>query len=121
MPLSVVVTVTPLSGVVGQTVFEYRSAPSGGTPPYTFAWVFSEGSTSNLQNTAEIFFDVGVVTAKLTVTDHNLQQAVGIPSPVTVLGGPTSGTLGNLVAGRHRAPSISTPDRVQVDGTSGGN
>src|SRR4029077_4479429 len=42
---------------------------SGGNTPYSYAWSFGDGSTSNLQNPTPVFFAGGSYTATLTVSD----------------------------------------------------
>lgn len=48
----------------------FMSFPTG-TAPYTYSWVFSDGSTSTLQNPSVTFANGGVNWGNVTVTDAN--------------------------------------------------
>ncbi|HRG59506.1 MAG TPA: PKD domain-containing protein [Bacteroidia bacterium] len=49
----------------------YFNAYPTGTAPYTYAWVFSDGSTSTLQNPSVTFTNGGLNWGNVTVTDAN--------------------------------------------------
>lgn len=67
---SVTATATPDSMNTGWVNF--TSTPSGSNGPYTFSWVFSNGTTSNLQNPSINFNNnTGVNWGFVTVTDGN--------------------------------------------------
>jgi len=51
------------------TNFIYFGASPSGTAPYTYAWIFSDGTTSTLQNPAVTFSNAGVNWGNVTVTD----------------------------------------------------
>lgn len=48
----------------------FFSYPNG-TAPYTYSWIFSDGSTSTQQNPAVTFNNIGVNWGNVTVTDAN--------------------------------------------------
>ncbi len=68
----------PPSAEVGQPV-AFTGAASGGTPPYTLAWTFADGSVSIGSVGQFAFATVGAGSAHLTIVD-----AAGAPAFVTV-------------------------------------
>ena len=61
---------------------------SGGTPPYTFAWEFGEGRSSNSSSPTNVFSRAGTFTVQLWTndsigasTEQNLTVTVGTSSP----------------------------------------
>jgi len=47
----------------------FTAEASGGVSPYTYAWVFGDGTTGIGENPAHIYSDSGIYTATLTITD----------------------------------------------------
>ena len=121
--LSATATDTPTAGSSPLTV-TFTSTPSGGTAPYTYAWTFGDGNTSTAQNPSHIYTIAGTHTPALTVTDTYAEpaNATGLaPVIVTAPSNNTGGTLGNNIVGHHRAPKISTNDRIETSDNYGGN
>ena len=68
-PLSVTITGSPTVGPTTLTT-SFASVPVGGTPPYTYAWVWGDGTANGTtQNPNHNFTVVGTYTTTLTVTD----------------------------------------------------
>lgn len=66
--LTVTISASPTTVGVNQTV-SFTSSPSGGTPPYTFAWSFGDGGTAGTQNASHEYAHLGTYTASLRVQD----------------------------------------------------
>jgi PKD repeat protein len=58
----------PLSGPAPLLV-RFRDMSSSGSPPYTYAWEFGDGTGSTEQNPVKTYNTAGVYTVRLTVTD----------------------------------------------------
>lgn len=58
----------PLSGPAPLEV-QFKDMSSSGTPPYTFAWEFGDGTGSSEQNPVKTYNTAGVYTVRLTITD----------------------------------------------------
>ena len=67
-PLGVTITASRTSGTIPLTV-SFTSDASGGVPPYTYQWVFGDGSTSNAPDTVHIYIIGGNFTIWLNVDD----------------------------------------------------
>ncbi len=119
-PPTITASATPTSGTAPLTV-AFTSTPAGGNPPYTaFAWAFGDGGTSAAQNPTHPYATAGTYTAQVTVTDSTPLMGSGNAPAVTVKAGGSGGTLGNNTIGRHRAPKLSTPDRIETTDNYGG-
>jgi multiple sugar transport system substrate-binding protein len=69
LPLVVIGSATPTSGVVPLTV-SFKAVPIGGTPPYSFEWDFGDQTpTSSERTPAHNYTMAGTYTATITVTD----------------------------------------------------
>lgn len=68
-PLTLSISASTTHPEVNQSV-SFTSTPSGGTPPYTFAWTFGDGGTATTQNATHAYAKAGTFTAILLVTDH---------------------------------------------------
>ena len=66
--LSVVITASPTSTSVNQTV-TFTSTVSGGIAPYSFLWNFSDHTTASTQNTTHQYASKGVYLVVLAVRD----------------------------------------------------
>jgi PKD repeat protein len=58
-------------GLVSATVytFGFATPPSGGVPPYTYAWTFGDGEEGSGAAPAHVYANTGGFTASVTVTD----------------------------------------------------
>ena len=75
VPLSVTASGDQTSGVSPLTV-HFSSAPSGGLPPYQFAWTFGPpGATGTGQNAMFTYSTPGTFLAQVTVNDSIAEQA----------------------------------------------
>ena len=54
---------------VAPFMVNFTSSPSGGNPPYLFAWSFGDGNVSSQASPSHIFTAVGFYTVKLVVED----------------------------------------------------
>jgi len=69
MPLAVIGSASPTSGVIPLTV-SFKAVPIGGTPPYSFVWNFGDGKpTSSERTPTHDYTSAGTYTATITVTD----------------------------------------------------
>lgn len=73
----------PISGNAPLTVF-FNGFAAGGTPPYTWAWTFGDGSSAATQAPYHAYSAAGTYSANLTVTDAALRTASAAPLQVTV-------------------------------------
>jgi hypothetical protein len=68
-PLSASAVSRPSALDVGQLV-SFTCIGSGGTPPYTYSWVFGDGGIGTGQNPSHTYNTVGTMDAICTVTDR---------------------------------------------------
>ena len=73
------------SGNVPLTV-PFVAVPTGGRPPYTYAWSFGDGTSSASQNPSHTYTSVGTYSANLTVSDANGGTAVASTLMIQVNG-----------------------------------
>jgi len=96
--LSNLVDRAPSSGMAPLGV-SFTSAPSGGTPPYTYEWNWGDGTShGTAQSPSHTFTSAGIFTTILTVTDaaghfvRNTLTTTVVPTLTAYSGGgPTSG------------------------------
>src|SRR5262245_40689103 len=64
-------------GVAAATVFTfgYATSPSGGVPPYTFAWKFGDGAEGAGDTVQHAYMATGDFTVAVTVTDSKATKA----------------------------------------------
>jgi PKD repeat protein len=101
-PLLASVIGSPSSGQAPLTV-NFTGGASGGITPYTFRWIFGDGSSSASQSPSHIYSLAGGYTATLTVTDSqpatdSKSLAISVsaaPSPLfaSASANPTSGVV----------------------------
>ena len=70
---AVTASANPTSGLAPLTV-NFSCSVSGGTSPYSYSWIFGDGSTSTLQNPSHTYATAGTYTASITVTDASSAQ-----------------------------------------------
>jgi PKD repeat protein len=67
--------VTPLEPTNNSTV-TFSAPPSGGSPPYTYAWDFGDGASSAEPSPTHTYAANGTYSVKVTVTDSAGNQAI---------------------------------------------
>ncbi len=87
-PLVVLGRADPTAGV-GPLGVNFTALASGGSPPYTYAWGFGDGSSATQQNPTHFFTQPGSYTVRVEVWDGS-GQAVSRTLQITVEGGTTS-------------------------------
>ena len=76
----------------------FTSTPSGGVPPYSYAWAFGDGAASSTQNPSHSYTVAGNYSANLTVTDSVGTTASATSVTITVNSQPTTGSPGVYTA-----------------------
>ena len=90
-------TVSAASATTGTSLW-FNATASGGTPAYTYSWVFGDAGHAATASASHAFTTAGTYTARVWVND-SLGQSVEKSVTVTVTtsgGGGTSGTSGSL-------------------------
>jgi len=82
-PFSTSFTLTPPSGVAGQSI-SFLASVSGGSPPYAYSWDFGDGSTAVGTAPTHSYTSAEIFDVILTVRDSN-SQTVSSSQLVTVL------------------------------------
>lgn len=85
--LSITATASPTTGQVPVPV-TFTSTPTGGVPPYTYAWTFGDGATSTSQNPSHTYAAAGTYTADVRVMDSAGTIATSNPISLTFTSGP---------------------------------
>jgi outer membrane protein OmpA-like peptidoglycan-associated protein/opacity protein-like surface antigen len=80
-PLAVTASANPPSGDTPLTV-QFQAQPTGGCPPFTYAWDFGDGTKSAEQNPSHTYTTAGHVAPSLTVTDGKGVTAKQATAPV---------------------------------------
>jgi len=99
---------TPNPARTGETVWS-NSTASGGTPPYSFAWMFGDGGTSPAQDTTHAYAAAGAYNVSFHGSDSN-GGSIWVNYTETVTAGPLT-----VVAG---ATPLSGPAPLPVMFTS---
>lgn len=81
---------------VGEEGF-FNGEASGGKPPYQFEWIFSDGFTSNSQNSTRSFVSSGQYEVQLIVTD-TASKSDKISFPIQVFSEETLSAPGNATS-----------------------
>jgi len=79
-PLTCVASGDPKSGGPSLMV-QFEGSADGGCPPYTYSWVFGDGSSSIEQDPRHVYDTMGNYTTRLTVTDskgNECQESVSV-------------------------------------------
>ncbi len=104
-PLQVFISANPESGVIPFTV-TFGSNVNGGFAPYTYAWAFGDGGTSDQATPAHTYRSPGAHTVTLGVNDAIGSSVTGtiqimasvLPLQVSVTANPSSGVEALTVA-----------------------
>jgi PKD repeat protein len=96
--LGVSTSVLPATGDAPLAV-TLTGTPSGGTPPYGFAWTFGDGTISTSQSPSHTYAGAGTYSATVTVTDAAGAKAVASVLTITVNHLPAAGATANRTAG----------------------
>jgi PKD repeat protein len=98
-PLAVSTSAFPTSGSAPLPV-ALTSAPSGGTPPYTYDWNFGDGTAhGTAQNPSHTFSSQGSFLVVLTVGDSQSHSALATPITITVGEGLSVTASPNITSG----------------------
>jgi PKD repeat protein len=89
-PLTLKISATPTSAAVNQSI-TFTSTPAGGTPPYTYAWSFGDGTTATTRNATHEYAAAGKFTAELIVHD-NVGSSASQNVTITVTSAPPPST-----------------------------
>jgi len=112
--LTATASANPTSGLAPLTV-NFTGSATGGTAPYTYSWIFGDGSSSTTQNPSHTYSTAGNFTAALTVTDSN-SATNSIPIAITVTSVPSQ-----LIATASANPTSGlAPLTVNYTGTATG-
>jgi hypothetical protein len=87
----------PYSGEIDQPI-QFTGFATGGVEPYTWAWEFGDGDTSDVQNPTHAYDTAGTYTATLTVTDAT-SAVVTDDATVTVIGPQPALEIGTVTGG----------------------
>ena len=85
------------TGLAAATVFTFSLAtpPSGGVPPYTFAWNFGDGAEGAGNAPSHVYLTTGTLTATVTVTDsRGITAQASAPVSVRNVNGRWTANLG---------------------------
>jgi PKD repeat protein len=74
-PLSIAGSADVRSGKAPMTV-HFNGAASGGSPSYSYMWIFGDGSTSTETSPSHRYSEPGTYEVTLTVTDSQTRQSV---------------------------------------------
>lgn len=113
-PLTATASVDLTSGTAPLMV-HFTASASGGTPPYQYAWTFSDGTISAYQDSPHMFYQPGVYTASLTVYDSASHQATPPDLVVTVS---AAGHTVNLTWSAPAPGGLNPPQNLQVTATA---
>jgi PKD repeat protein len=89
---------SPISGNAPLAA-SFSGTPSGGLLPYTYAWSFGDGATSNVQNPAHTYSAAGSYSAGLIVTDANGVQAASTTLSIVAIGPLSAAAMAAPAAG----------------------
>jgi PKD repeat protein len=114
----------PYSGVVSESI-QFIGDAFGGTPPYQYHWDFGDGTTSEEQNPAHSFADIGTFLAMFSVTDSEgntsedtAQVTITAPAPTVTIVKPVNGIyIGDSRILPFFRPFIIGQITIQVDAT----
>jgi PKD repeat protein len=115
-PVSASASATPSSVDVGQTV-SFSCTAGGGVAPYTYSWVFGDGTTGTGQSATHSYTTAGSMTAVCTVRDSDSTTATGAAS-VAVVALPSVTTPSASPNGPLEGSSVTIT--VSASGGSGG-
>ncbi|MCI4323808.1 MAG: PKD domain-containing protein [Thermoplasmata archaeon] len=106
-PLSAIGMLAPSVLDVGQSIAA-SVTPSGGTPPYTVAWSFGDGSTGTGLAVTHTYTSAGSFTVIANVTDQlGFVRAYASTVVVNPTGTPTSLTASLVLGANHTTPGLA--------------
>lgn len=104
---------SPTSGMVPLTA-AFEGSASGGTPPYTYAWDFGDGSTDTGPSPVHVYPNAGTFFWSLVVTDA-VNGLVGATGSVTAEPRPHHTLTVSVGSGAAGTPATGTYDLVHGD------
>jgi hypothetical protein len=94
----------PYSGEVGEDV-HFTGSAFGGTEPYTWAWDFGDGNTSDVQNPTHAYEAAGVYNVTLTVTDAMSDTATD-ETTATIIAPAPEIEIGTITGGLFKVKAV---------------
>ena len=110
--LTVTASVAPTVGVTPVEA-AFTGTVGGGIGPFTYAWVFGDGSTASTQNATHTYTGLGTYSTQLTVTDGTGATATALAGTVTVNGPLAATAAGTPLTG-------DAPMMVKLTGSGAG-
>ena len=95
----------PYEGLIEKTI-QFNGEVTNGTEPYTWEWVFGDGTTAEIQNPIHTYENIGVYNIVLTVTDNEGRVGtdettatirVNNPPEKSIINGPNKGKTGTIM------------------------
>jgi PKD repeat protein len=97
-------------------VVTFTASSSGGTPPYTQAWTFGDGSSGSGTNTTHIYSVVGTFNVTLRTTDTGAMVKTAVASHTVTIVAPPTLTASFLLS----TPSPTVRQAVAFTATASG-
>jgi hypothetical protein len=94
----------PYTGEVGEDI-DFQGFATGGTEPYTWAWDFGDGNTSDVQNPTHAYEAAGVYNVTLTVTDAMSDTATD-ETTATIIAPAPEIEIGTITGGLFKVKAV---------------